>query len=88
MTLWALGPHLELLRGDGTKSEDFVGFGKELVAPAAGTVVYARDDVADNSALGTRTRTGCSPSRIRPGAWAATALSSTTAMASGVSWLI
>ena len=48
----ALGPHLELLRGDGTKNEDFLVFGKEVIAPAAGTVVYARNDVADNPASG------------------------------------
>ena len=47
-----LGPHLELLTGDGSKNEDFVGFGKEVLAPAAGTVTYARDDVADNPSTG------------------------------------
>jgi murein DD-endopeptidase MepM/ murein hydrolase activator NlpD len=48
----ALGPHLELLRGDGTKNEDFIGFGKDVMAPAAGIVAYARDDVPDNPASG------------------------------------
>jgi len=47
-----LGPHLELLTGDGSKNEDFVGFGKEVLAPAAGVVTYARDDVADNPSTG------------------------------------
>ena len=47
-----LGPHLELLKGDGTKNDDFVGFGKDVIAPAPGTIVYARDDVADNPASG------------------------------------
>ena len=48
----ALGPRLELLKGDGTKNEDFVGFGKDVMAPGPGTIVYARDDVADNPATG------------------------------------
>jgi murein DD-endopeptidase MepM/ murein hydrolase activator NlpD len=48
----ALGPHLELLKGDGTKNEDFVGFGKDVIAPAPGVVTYARNDVADNPASG------------------------------------
>jgi murein DD-endopeptidase MepM/ murein hydrolase activator NlpD len=47
-----LGPHLELLTGDGSKNEDFVGFGQEVLAPAAGVVSYARDDVDDNSSTG------------------------------------
>lgn len=47
-----LGPHLELLRGDGTKNEDFIAFGSAVLAPAAGTVTYARNDVADNPASG------------------------------------
>jgi murein DD-endopeptidase MepM/ murein hydrolase activator NlpD len=48
----ALGKHLELLTGDGSRNEDFVGFGKDVLAPAAGTVVYARDDVPENPASG------------------------------------
>jgi len=47
-----LGPHLELLTDGGKKNEDFVGFGREVLAPAAGMVVYARNDVADNPATG------------------------------------
>jgi len=47
-----LGPHLELLTGDGSKNEDFVGFGKQIVAPAAGVVSYARNDVDDNPSTG------------------------------------
>jgi murein DD-endopeptidase MepM/ murein hydrolase activator NlpD len=47
-----LGPHLELLTGDGSKNEDFVGFGREVRAPAAGVVSYARDDVDDNPSTG------------------------------------
>ena len=48
----ALGPLLELLSGDGTKNEGFIGFGKDVLAPAAGTVVYARNDIPDNPASG------------------------------------
>lgn len=47
-----LGPHLELLRGDGTKNTDFVGYGLDVLAPADGVVVYTRNDVADNPARG------------------------------------
>ena len=35
-------------KGDGTKNEDYYAFGQEIVAPAAGTVVYAVDGVHDN----------------------------------------
>jgi hypothetical protein len=47
-----LGPHLELLRGDGTKNTDFVGYGLDVLATGDGVVVYARNDVADNPANG------------------------------------
>jgi murein DD-endopeptidase MepM/ murein hydrolase activator NlpD len=47
-----LGPHLELLRGDGTKNTDFIGYGRDVLAPADGIVSYARNDVADNPASG------------------------------------
>lgn len=47
-----LGPHLELLTGPGTSNTDFVGFGWTVMAPAAGTVTYARNDVDENSAGG------------------------------------
>lgn len=47
-----LGPHLELLHGAGTDNADFVGYGLDVRAPAAGVVVYSRDDVADNPASG------------------------------------
>jgi murein DD-endopeptidase MepM/ murein hydrolase activator NlpD len=49
-----LGPHLELLRGDGTKNTDFVGYGRDVLAPADGVVVYARNDVPDNPASGSQ----------------------------------
>ncbi len=35
-------------KGDGTKNEDYYAFGQEIIAPAAGTVVYAVDGVHDN----------------------------------------
>jgi murein DD-endopeptidase MepM/ murein hydrolase activator NlpD len=49
-----LGPHLELLTGDGSKNADFVGFGKDVLAPAAGVVAYARNDVDDNPSTGSQ----------------------------------
>jgi murein DD-endopeptidase MepM/ murein hydrolase activator NlpD len=47
-----LGPHLELLTGPGTSNTDFVSFGWPVMAPAAGTVTYARNDVDENGAGG------------------------------------
>jgi murein DD-endopeptidase MepM/ murein hydrolase activator NlpD len=47
-----LGPHLELLRGDGSKNTDFVGYGLNVMAPADGVVVYSRNDVIDNPSSG------------------------------------
>jgi murein DD-endopeptidase MepM/ murein hydrolase activator NlpD len=47
-----LGPRLELLRGDGTQNTDFVGYGRDVLAPAGGVIVYARGDVPDNPASG------------------------------------
>jgi murein DD-endopeptidase MepM/ murein hydrolase activator NlpD len=47
-----LGKNLELLQGDGSKNSDFVGYGRDVLAPADGLVVYARDDVADNPSTG------------------------------------
>ncbi len=41
-----MGPHAELLvKGDGSANEDYYGWGREVLAPAAGTVVRARNDV-------------------------------------------
>ena len=42
-----LGPHLEMLQGDGTANEHFVGWGREVLAPGDGVVVYSRNDVQD-----------------------------------------
>lgn len=44
----ALGDNFELARNDGLRNEDYVGFAtREILAPAAGEVVYARNDVPD-----------------------------------------
>ncbi|MDQ3817883.1 MAG: M23 family metallopeptidase, partial [Acidobacteriota bacterium] len=47
-----LGPHLELFRTEAETNEDFYGWGLEIRAPAAGRVVYARNDVPDNTRPG------------------------------------
>jgi hypothetical protein len=46
----ALGPDFELAKNGGARSVDFFSFRTtEIIAPAAGTVVYARNDVPDIS---------------------------------------
>ncbi len=47
-----LGPDYQLVRGDGASNEDYYTWGREILAPAAGTVVFARNDVPDNSRPG------------------------------------
>jgi hypothetical protein len=47
-----LGPHFELIVGEGAKNEEFVGWGREVLAPAGGVVTYSRNDVPDNAAPG------------------------------------
>jgi murein DD-endopeptidase MepM/ murein hydrolase activator NlpD len=47
-----LSPRYEIIRTDGEKNEDFFGWGREIIAPAGGQVVYARDDVPDNARPG------------------------------------
>lgn len=49
----ALGEHYEMLKGQGKSVEDFVGWGREIVAPAEGLVTYARNDVPDQPELDT-----------------------------------
>jgi murein DD-endopeptidase MepM/ murein hydrolase activator NlpD len=57
----ALGEHFELTRGSGVSSgegsgrtnEDFVTWGAQVLAPADGVVVFARNDVPDNPRPGT-----------------------------------
>lgn len=48
-----LGPHLDMITGQGTNNEEFVGWGREVIAPAAGLVTYSRNDVPDNPKPGT-----------------------------------
>jgi murein DD-endopeptidase MepM/ murein hydrolase activator NlpD len=43
-----LSSHYEIIRTDGEKNEDFFGWGREIIAPADGVIVYARNDVPDN----------------------------------------
>ena len=52
------GPHWEITRhettgNEGPRNEDIYTWGREIVAPADGTVVYARNDVSDQPAPGT-----------------------------------
>jgi murein DD-endopeptidase MepM/ murein hydrolase activator NlpD len=44
----ALGPHYEIVKTNGETNEDFYAWGREIIAPADGTVVYARNDIQDN----------------------------------------
>jgi murein DD-endopeptidase MepM/ murein hydrolase activator NlpD len=44
----ALGPHYEIVKTNGETNEDFFAWGREILAPAGGTIVYARNDVQDN----------------------------------------
>jgi hypothetical protein len=50
--IMGLGPDYQLVRGDGASNEDYYTWGREILAPAAGTVVFARNDVPDNSRPG------------------------------------
>ena len=47
-----LGPDYQVVRGDGSSNEDYYTWGREILAPAAGTVAFARSDVPDNSRPG------------------------------------
>ena len=47
-----LSSRYEIIRTDGEKNEDFFGWGREIIAPADGTIVYARNDVPDNTRPG------------------------------------
>lgn len=51
-----LGPHYELVRTSGETNEDFYGWGREVLAPAGGGVVRARNDVPDNAKPGVADR--------------------------------
>lgn len=46
----ALGDDFEFAHHDGATMEDYVGFGRrDILAPAAGTIVYARNDIPDGT---------------------------------------
>jgi len=47
-----LGPHYEFIKTDGSTNEDFYAYGMEIIAPADGKVVFARNDVPDNKKPG------------------------------------
>lgn len=48
----ALGPDYNALATPGGKNADFAGWGREVLAPARGKIVYVRNDVPDNAAPG------------------------------------
>ena len=48
----ALGPTFEFATHDGATVADYVGWGRrEIIAPAAGRVVYARNDIPDGTVM-------------------------------------
>lgn len=49
----SVGPNFEIARNNGRANQDFFTWGQEVLTPADGTVVYARNDVPDNRAPGT-----------------------------------
>jgi murein DD-endopeptidase MepM/ murein hydrolase activator NlpD len=48
----ALGPNYNALATGGEKNSDYAGWGREVLAPGRGKIVYARNDVPDNAAPG------------------------------------
>jgi hypothetical protein len=51
--IFGMGPHWELTRNAGATNADFYTWGREVIAPADGEVVYARNDVPDQPRPGT-----------------------------------
>ena len=51
--IFGMGPHWEITRNGGAKVADFCTWGREVIAPADGVVVYARNDVPDQPRPGT-----------------------------------
>jgi hypothetical protein len=47
-----LGPNFEFTKNDGKRNEDFFTWGREVIAPADGKIVYVRNDVPDNKTPG------------------------------------
>jgi hypothetical protein len=54
--VFPIGPKGELLLGNGTKNEDWWGYGTPVIAPADGKVVHARDDIPENEKPGSLPR--------------------------------
>jgi murein DD-endopeptidase MepM/ murein hydrolase activator NlpD len=46
-------PRLDLIKSNGETNDDYLGWGREVLAPAGGVVLYARNDVGDNPKPGT-----------------------------------
>ncbi len=51
--IFGLGPRWEITRNGGAANTDFYSWGREVIAPANATVVYARNDVPDQTVPGT-----------------------------------
>ena len=51
--IFGMGPHWEITRNGGATMADFCTWGREVIAPADGVVVYARNDVPDQPQPGT-----------------------------------
>ncbi|MCB1043177.1 MAG: M23 family metallopeptidase [Acidobacteria bacterium] len=49
LDILALGPDRQLVSGYAATNQDFVSWGREVLAPADGVVVYTRNDVPDNA---------------------------------------
>lgn len=47
-----LGPNFEFVKKDGETNEDFYMWGREVIAPAGGIVVSARNDIPENAKPG------------------------------------
>jgi len=47
------GPHWEITRNGGGTNADFYSWGREVIAPADATILYARNDVPDQTTPGT-----------------------------------
>ena len=51
--IFGMGPNWELTRNSGATNADFYTWGREVIAPADGEVVYSRNDVPDQPRPGT-----------------------------------
>ncbi|MCK4482329.1 M23 family metallopeptidase [Candidatus Bathyarchaeota archaeon] len=50
--IFPLGSEGQLTRKDGSRNEQWWGYGTPVVAPSAGVVIYARDDIPENERPG------------------------------------